>query len=393
MNSPSFCFKQSQTLALTCFIALIASFSNAESSQGKASPAYASSLIFGMSTALSGPAQYLGHSMRDGVLTAFKRVNSMENGIQGRPIELLVKDDSYQPDSALKNVQLLINKYQVLALIGNVGTPTAAKTAPYANTQKVVFFAAYTGAAILRQDPPQAYVINLRPGYDKEAQEIIRYILNQGIKPAEIAFLLQGENHTEADDYGKAGYSAVRKALEAHGFNGSRKLLQTYYPRNTLEISPALKELLKQRSPPRAIVIVGAYAPSAKFINYAQSLFTDTLFFNLSFTGASALAKELPPHSDRVFITQVVPQINPALEISQDFIQDMKKFSPNKQINAISFEGYIAGRSLVDALNSIDGAINRESIRIALSKSNQDKNRVWLAKNNPPLGFLPIHSN
>lgn len=403
MHIPLFGTLRTQTLACSgiigLFIVFSASLSQAASAPKEINPS-AKPLVFGMSTALSGPAQYLGHSMRNGVLAAFERTQLKKHRIQNRSLKLHVKDDSYQPDSALSNVKQLIQSEQVLALIGNVGTPTAAKTAPYANSQQVPFFAAYTGAAILRQDPPQPYVINLRAGYEREAEVIIRYILNQGIKPTEIAFLLQGENEFEADDYGKAGYGAARKALKTQGFTETKakRLFKTYYPRNTLSINSALKNFLRQPASPRAIIIVGAYAPSAKFINYAQSLFTKTLFFNLSFTGASALAKELQPHSDRVFITQVVPQISPSLKISQDFEQDMKKFLPGKPINAISFEGYLAGRALIDALHTIDGDINRDSIRIALNRLKQDQlkqdiHEVWLAKYDPRLGFTPVYSN
>ena len=115
----------------TCLLLFLSPLLHAESN----------AIDIGMSTALSGPAQYLGQSMHAGVKAAFDRANE-EGGIQGIPINLIVKDDSYQPESALDNVQQLIKDERVLALIGNVGTPTAALTAPYANDKKVVFFAA-----------------------------------------------------------------------------------------------------------------------------------------------------------------------------------------------------------------------------------------------------------
>jgi branched-chain amino acid transport system substrate-binding protein len=43
---------------------------------------------------------------------------------------------------------------QVFGLIGNVGTPTAVVALPYALNHKMLFFGAFTGAGLLRSDPP-----------------------------------------------------------------------------------------------------------------------------------------------------------------------------------------------------------------------------------------------
>ena len=378
-----------------CLLLFLSPLLHAESN------AESKAINIGMSTALSGPAQYLGQSMHAGVKAAFDRANE-EGGIQGTPINLIVKDDSYQPESALNNVQQLIKDERVLALIGNVGTPTAALTAPYANDKKVVFFAAYSGAATIRQEPPQPYVFNLRASYDQEAKKIVEYIFKQGIKPVEIAFLLQ------QDSYGDAGYSATKKALEAHRYYDSNSLLKTYYPRNTLDIEQAIVELLGTHPIPRAIIIVGAYAPSAKFINYAQFLFKDSLFFNLSFTGAPALASSLTSNNQRVFITQVVPEIAHDLKISQEFTRDMKRFSPLYEEHSISFEGYLAGRTFVAALENINGPITREKIRTAFESldidfglgypiqfddTHQASNAVWLSQYDGTAAFVPLANN
>ena len=291
-----------------CLLLFLSPLLHAESN------AESKAINIGMSTALSGPAQYLGQSMHAGVKAAFDRANE-EGGIQGIPINLIVKDDSYQPESALNNVQQLIKDERVLALIGNVGT---------------------------------------------------------------------------------------------HRYYDSNSLLKTYYPRNTLDIEQAIVELLGTHPTPRAIIIVGAYAPSAKFINYAQFLFKDSLFFNLSFTGAPALASSLTSNNQRVFITQVVPEIEHDLKISQEFTRDMKRFSPRYEEHSISFEGYLAGRTFVSALKSIDGPITRENIRTAFEsldvdfglgypiqfddKHHQASNAVWLSQYDGTAAFVPLEN-
>ena len=78
-------------------------------------------LVFGSSTALSGPAANLGIEMSQGMRAAFDEQNE-RGGIQGRALRLLALDDGYEPERAVPNMHTLINENEVLALVGNVGT-------------------------------------------------------------------------------------------------------------------------------------------------------------------------------------------------------------------------------------------------------------------------------
>ncbi len=61
----------------------------------------------GQSCALSGPAKALGTGMRAGLNAYFLKINS-EGGINGRKINLISKDDGYEPELAIKNTRELI---------------------------------------------------------------------------------------------------------------------------------------------------------------------------------------------------------------------------------------------------------------------------------------------
>ena len=86
----------------------------------------------GMTTALSGPAQALGEEVKIGVETFFARINA-EGGVAGHKLTLITLDDQYNPKLAAQNMHLLADEEKILAVIGNVGTPTAEKTVPIAN--------------------------------------------------------------------------------------------------------------------------------------------------------------------------------------------------------------------------------------------------------------------
>ena len=83
-------------------------------------------ILFGQSAALEGSAAALGLGMREGILAAFNEVNAA-GGVKGRRLELVSRNDGYEPDKAIENTNQLLKVDQVFALIGEVGTPTSRR--------------------------------------------------------------------------------------------------------------------------------------------------------------------------------------------------------------------------------------------------------------------------
>jgi hypothetical protein len=119
---------------------------------------------FGLAAPFSGPAKELGHQMKLGIESAFNSVDE-HGGIDGRQLRLVTADDGYEPARTADAMKELYEKNQVFGIIGNVGTPTAAVALPYALERKMLFFGAFTGANLLRHDPPDRYVFNYRASY------------------------------------------------------------------------------------------------------------------------------------------------------------------------------------------------------------------------------------
>src|SRR6266478_2149277 len=125
-------------------------------------------IVFGQSAVFEGPAAALGLGMREGILAAFHEANT-GGGVNGRRLELVSRDDGYEPDRAIENTSQLIKVDEVFGLIGEVGTPTSKAAQPIATAAGVPFIGPFTGAAFLR-DPTLASVINVRASYDQETE-------------------------------------------------------------------------------------------------------------------------------------------------------------------------------------------------------------------------------
>ncbi len=320
------------------------------------SPVHAeqSSIMLGTTTALTGPAKDLGLAMVKGMRAHFNEVN-LAGGLYGRNIELIALDDGYHPASSRVQMQKLIDEYGVLAVVGNVGTPTAKVTVPLANANNVPLIGAFTGAGLLRQQPPDRYIVNYRASYEEETAAIINAILEQGIHAEQIAFF------TQHDSYGDAGYQGAIKALREKGYAEGERLTHARYPRNTLDIEEALVEIITAKNTPRAVIIVGTYGPAARFIRQANMVLPDTLFFNISFVGADALARELKGCCDNVYISQVVPPLDNELSATAAYRRSLTLKDSNGTEDYVSFEGYLVARIVTAAIRQAGPDVNRDS--------------------------------
>jgi ABC-type branched-subunit amino acid transport system substrate-binding protein len=304
----------------------------------------ADSITFGQAAVLDGPASALGQGMRAGIQAAFDEINA-RGGVHGRKLKLISRDDGYEPDRAIVETKKLIEEDKVFALIGPVGTPTSAAAQPIATAAKVPFIGAFTGAGFLR-NPKLDNVINVRASYGAETEAWVKH-LTEDLKIKKIAIFYQD------DAFGRAGLDGVKAAM---GKRGLELAGEATYERNTVAVKTALLTL--KRAEPEAVVMVGAYKPCAEFIRLARKLEFNPVFVNISFVGASALAKELGPDGKGVVVSQVVPfPWDTSLKVVADY-QAAIKAAPD----FVSLEGYLVGRLAIAALDKMGAQPTREGL-------------------------------
>jgi len=325
---------------------------------------FSSEIKVGISAAFSGPAGKLGTNIKNGILTYFNKNNQSNTNYK---YNLIAYDDGYEPKLAALNMRKLIEEDNVLAILGNVGTPTANVTVPIANEKKILLFGAFTGAGVLRKNPPDRYIINYRASYAQETENMINGLLSIGIKPKEIALF------TQNDGYGNAGYYGVVRALNKKGLNKYiNQIKHGRYTRNTLNVEDGLSTILDSLEDIKAIIIVGAYAPSSKFIKLAKEDFPNAYFLNVSFVGSEALKNELGDTTSNVIVTQVVPFYKSNLPIVKEYLINLKKYLPDAKPNFVSLEGYILAKLFVSAVNKLSYEnITKENIINILESMNE----------------------
>jgi branched-chain amino acid transport system substrate-binding protein len=314
---------------------------------------------FGMAAPFSGPAKELGRQMKLGIDTAFNRIND-SGGVDGRMLKLVAADDGYEPSRTPEAMKQLYDKDQVFGFIGNVGTPTAAVAVPYALERRSLFFGAFTGSNILRNDPPDRYVFNYRASYAEETDAVVHYLIKlRRLQPRQIAVFAQ------QDSYGDAGFAGVAKAFRALGINDSA-ILRLNYKRNTVEVDDAVNQLKSLKIPVKAVVMVATYRAAAKFIEKTRDLYPGMLYTNVSFVGSTALAEELTLLGSRyasgVIVTQVVPAVGGYSSAVLEYKNALAKYFPGESTDYVSLEGYVAANVLIQALKRTGPQLDTEKL-------------------------------
>ncbi|MCY4546471.1 MAG: ABC transporter substrate-binding protein [Gemmatimonadetes bacterium] len=345
------------TLAIAIYITMLANTPTARAETGITSDA----IVFGQSACFTGPNRNLGLYYRAGILSAFEERNR-EGGIDGRTLRLLSLDDGYEPEQAAANAERFAAENDVFAVIGGVGTPTAKRIAPVLRSADIPFVGPFTGADFLHNFDRFPNVINLRAAYLDEVVTMVDYIVND-----------LGKNRFgviyQDDAFGRSVLRDYQIALNAHDLP---ILAKTAHSRNTHAVHAGL--FMISKADLDAILIVGSYAANSEIINLSHSLGHDYIVANLSFVLSHELKKLVENHSNKILVTEVIPDPNNTSSlVVQHFLDALRPEYGEAEtvtalVNEVALEGYILGRFVIDVLERMEGVFTREQfMNVALS--------------------------
>src|SRR5712675_2150710 len=261
---------------------------------------------FGMAAPFSGAAKELGRQMKLGIDTAFNRINEA-GGVEGRMLKLITADDGYEPTRTGDAMKQLYEKDQVFGIIGNVGTPTAVVAVPYSLERRMLFFGAFTGANVLRHDPPDRYVFNYRASYAEETDATVRYLVKLQKPPIKAVVMV-------------ATYRAAAKFIE-----------------KTHDLFPGM-------------------------------IYTNVSFVG-STALADELMLLGPRYASGVIVTQVVPAVSGYSSVVLEYKNALAKYFAGESPDYVSLEGYVAANVLIKGLQRAGPQLDTEKLIDALENS------------------------
>ena len=160
-------------------------------------------VTLGVTAPLSGP----GSSYSDATKAMdayFRKVNA-DGGVNGREIELNIRDDAYDPARTVTETSRLIKSDKVFALVGGVGGATQSSVAESSSQAGVPAILLNTGLDTL-VGPVKPYVSIMRPTYGIEMGSWVEYIKTNHAGQ-KVGVLYQN------DDSGKVAVKVLSDAL------------------------------------------------------------------------------------------------------------------------------------------------------------------------------------
>ena len=325
----------------------------------------------GMSGPFSGGLNSVGNQFLLGAEIYLKNLND-QGGVYGRKIEIIAKDDRYEPKIAIENVHELIDKEKIFALFGIIGTPVAEAVFPIAIEKRIPFVGAYSGAEFLR-NPPNPIVLNARAGDLDEIEKLIEYYADE-LKFKRFAIFYQN------DGYGRAGLKGAKSALS------KRNLVlvgEGSYKRNTLSVGNALYEI--ELCNPEVVLMVGSTNPAAEFIKRARKstkIRQEVQFGLLSFIEPKPLINLLQGNGKGITFAQVVPSPwTSEVEEVENYRVLMHQYYPKEELGHVSLEGYFAARMISQVFISLGKDFTKEEFIKALSGFSKTLDETAVSKN------------
>jgi ABC-type branched-subunit amino acid transport system substrate-binding protein len=305
-------------------------------------------ILIGSCSVLEGPSHFLGTETVAGAKAYFAMINDA-GGVDGRKLKLITYDDSYDPAKTEVCFNRLMEQ-KVFALGFFVGTPTAVKYIPMAESNKIPMVGLFTGAQTLYA-PLRHWIVNVRASYFDETREQIDGMWRTlGYKKIGVIY--------PEDAFGAAVLEGVKAALKAHG---AEPIAVASYQRQTAQVGGAIDTV--KAANPDAVVVVGPSNTVAPILKQSHAKAWKPLFLTVSFVGTDELIVEAGPDAEGTVITQVVPPyyLTDYKSVAL-YRRTLTKYLPSTQPNFVSLEGFIDAMVLVEGLKRAGKDLTREGL-------------------------------
>jgi ABC-type branched-subunit amino acid transport system substrate-binding protein len=184
------------------------SSSSGGSNGGSTAPGVtATSITFGTHQPLTGPAAP-GYSEIAPASQAFFNYVNANGGVYGRKINLVIKDDAYNPTNTVNVVHQLVLQSNVFGIFEGLGTPTHTKVVGFLNASRIPDIFVASGCPCWDDGTKQPYTFGWQPNYTIEGKILGQYI-KQHFAGKKIGVLYQD------DDFGQGGLAGIKDEVPA----------------------------------------------------------------------------------------------------------------------------------------------------------------------------------
>lgn len=310
-------------------------------------------IVLGQSVPLSASAGDSGRGLALGVAVAIAEANKA-GGIQGEMLRLVLLDDQGKPAQTVANTRTLIEQEGALALLGYYGGPPQGELARLLERHKLALVGAGAGLSPVSDSP---YAFQLRAGYQAEVEKMVGLLVDK-LGMRRIALLV-------ADD--ALGSGLTEQAQAALGTRGVQPLLAMRIDSEGQRAASAAQAVAQSGAD--AVLLLVQSKPAGLFVQHYRGHGGTAQLYNLSSANYEEIVQLLGGDRARgMGIAQVYPYpADTRLKLVRDYQAAMRAHAPKSaKLSYASIEGYIAGRTTLEALRRAGKAPSRASLLQAL---------------------------
>ncbi len=302
---------------------------------------------------LSGASAALfGTQIVPGMNAYFDFINDTEGGVNGRLINLIVEDDTYDPSQTNQVVRKLVEQDEIFAMVSGLGTAQHSAVFEFLKDELVPDLFVATGATKFT-DPITRTAFGYNPNYIQEGNAIGAFIAEQ-CPDAKLGLIIQN------DDFGRDGETGIRSGIE--GSNIEIVTVETYEAANT-DMTAQVQRL--QNAGADVIAVYSLPLQAASIMKTAH----ETLSWDVPIivTGVVAdpitIALAVDPNAEGVVTTAYLRPLNQTDDPGiQQHTELMTTYQGGKDISNLSIYGQSVAELAVEVLTAAGPDINRRNI-------------------------------
>jgi branched-chain amino acid transport system substrate-binding protein len=313
-------------------------------------------LKIGAILSVTGPASFLG-APEARTLEMLVAETNKKGGVQGRQVQLIIKDSGASPEKAFSFAKQLIDEDKVFAIIGPSTSGETMKIKSVAEAGKTILISCAAAEAIVN---PQAKYVFKTPQKDSDA--ILKIF--QQMKKMKISRIgvLSGN-----DGFGNAGKGQIEKLAPQHGItivdNEVYDAKASDLTAEVTKIKAANVQAIVNWSivPAQSIVI-----KNARQIGLKIPIFQSHGFGNIKYVEAAGAAAEgVMFPAGRLLVADVLPKNHPQKALLVKYRKDYMSFCSGEECSTFGGHAYDAYTILMKAIENAKST-DKEAVRTAI---------------------------
>lgn len=314
--------------------------------------------------AVTGPASFLGDPEKKSMEMAIDQINA-DGGIDGHMLEAVIYDTEGDPSKAVMGVNKLINKDNVIAIVGPSTTPATLAVMPVVQRSQIPFISCAAGNKIVQPITP--WVFKTAQSDIQAVATIYKTLQSKNIKKISIISVNNA--------FGESGKEQLLAQAPDFGLTVAKS--ETYGAKDT-DMTAQLTKI--RQDDPEAVVCWGTNPGPAVVAKNLQQLGLDIPLYQshgvaspkfIELAGTAAEGIMLP--TGKILVADLLPDSDPQKAVLLDYIHDYEK-KYNASVSGFGGYAFDGVKILEGALKNSNG--DKEKIRKAIENT---KNYVGIS--------------